>query len=1740
MGLVVSIFAPRESSGVTLRNTSDCTVDVQYYFLTQWRTCTGSWDFGVRMQGSLVHLSPHQSLDIGWWTTCTPDNFTCPGQYGCEEAYACVVYRIASPPIGPIVVDSDTFGYDATVTVDCDGNASVSGYGMDGNDGPTGPGCAGPDCCHTEGGPGSGGPGGGGSGDGGVGLGVGEGDSGMAFWRVTEPFINLWLVDKPLRYQPAKGPAVALKLFYGQRELKTGYDSHVFGFGKNWNSSWLSYVTTLHNGIYNKVFKTVYFPGGGRLTFQNGDEDKVGHTRLSGNTTTGFTLTYPDGSKNFYGLIVTNASGTFLKAFMSERWNAIGQKTRLDYDGYDPANPVIRLKYVVDGDGLTNWIYYVTSNAYSTNLVSQVVDPFGRTVNFAYDGQGRLTNVVDVVGISSSLLYDNQGFVTNLATPYGATQFQYTDTTGTNLPPYGRSVRVLEPVGSCQLFLYTNGAPGIPASYSSSEVPTTSPYANNFDNSQMNVRNTFHWGRQQYASLSTTNIGSLTTNDFRIAHLNHWLLAGLVGTNIRVSPTLSLERVPSVDGTIEGQKYWFDYAGKTNSLYQGTEGLPLFSATVLPDGATEFTRTARNSLGAVTNRADTYSAGSGVGLRTNISVYASDEIDLLRVTNALGVQVVSNAYNAYHQVVTNFDALGQKTVYSYDTSHRLTSANLASGLVISNLYGADGFLSQRIRVGIATNTYTWANDLVATHTDARGLTLTYTWDNLNRVRRVDFPDGTTITNSYDKLDLARVVDRMGFATAYGYDALRRRVAETNANGVVSRYGYCSCGSLTYVTNTWGTPAQFVTQNIFDLQGNPVYQIYPDVTVTNWFDALGRKTVTGRGWGYRWLYYNHQGLLTNISNAYGAEQTVTYDILDRPLYVKDENGVTVTNAFDNLGRLRTRTYPDGGVERFGWSARGLVAYTNQLDKTNYYGYDAAGRRVAETNANGEVIRYTNNAAGDLVALVDGKGQVTKWGYDEYGRATNKLDQAGAEILRYRYDPDGRLTNRWSAAKGDTKYKYDPVGNRTNVDYPVSPDLAFQFDWLNRLTNMVDAAGTTKFTYTAGGQLLGEDGPLADDTVTSVYSNGLRTGWTLQQPNDVWWNSFGYDSARRLVGVASPAGTFGYSFLTGASPLVSYLSLPNGSHIEKAYDNVARLRSTKLLDSGSSVLDSSAYGYNAASQRVAFTNAAGTWVNNRYDRIGQLAVADSSVNSEDRGYSYDAAWNLNYRTSNGSLQTFNVDGKNQLTTTPDGACAYDANGNLTNAAGAVCLYDDENRLVEWRQASGPVAGALATTFVYDGLGRLRARGEFQGNGSYWGMLSVVNYLYDGRRVIEERDGDNVPQVAYTRGTDLSGSLEGAGGIGGLLARSHGFTNCSTTLTVRITNDTAYCLYDLVIWDDYNTYVSGASIGSGNYGEYSFPGLAGRTYHAFAYSCDYYYIQVFYDEWSGTLETHAVDFLGEEGSIVTESGNPLCDGGSSWLWLTHNYYHADGNGNITAMTAANQTLTASYRYDPFGNITSQSGGLADANLYRFSSKELHVNSGLYDYGERWYGPSWQRWLSRDPLGESEGINLYAYCGNDPVSEVDPFGMEWLPFSNKYYGKPKFGSDKPEPMFLYVWVESNADYERAVEFTGDNSIDAVAGSGGGLRNAGKMVKPALGACKNALRKVWEKVGKLRKGKPGKFGSPQRGDTTKGYRMDPGHPPSEKHPPGSEGTKPHFDWWNYEDHGKGHGPPHDGTIPIE
>ncbi len=535
-------------------------------------------------------------------------------------------------------------------------------------------------------------------------------------------------------------------------------------------------------------------------------------------------------------------------------------------------------------------------------------------------------------------------------------------------------------------------------------------------------------------------------------------------------------------------------------------------------------------------------------------------------------------------------------------------------------------------------------------------------------------------------------------------------------------------------------------------------------------------------------------------------------------------------------------------------------------------------------------------------------------------------------------------------------------------------------------MVDAAGTNVYSYTLLNQLASESGRWANDTVSYGYTNRLRNAMILQQPNGpAWAQYYGYDIAKRLAAVSTPEGLFSYTH-SGPTLLSTNLSLPNGAAIMNSYDAVARLTGTYLKNASGTVLNSHVYTYNNGNQRTRQTRTIGDYVDYTYDNTGQLqsAVGKESGGTTNRwheqfGYAYDAAQNLQYRTNNALIQTFTVDSLNQLasasrsgtltvagTTTTNASSVivngtntasrysdstfattgftlangnnsftavasdslgrsdtstvnvnlpstasftYDQNGNMTSDGLLDYAYDDENQLIGITSSN-----SWKTVFSYDGKMRLRKRTESNYVGSAWVKASETRYIYDGMLPIQERDVNNIPLVTYTRGNDLSGSLQGAGGIGGLLAR---------------TDNTLYVI-----------------------------------------------------------------------------GSPSA----------HAFYHSDGNGNVTALVNDKQIVAAKYTYDPYGNTLSQSGPLADANSYRFSSKEVHRKSGLYYYGYRFYSPNLQRWPNRDPLMEApsslgqrkrpaqlakrttsvtwvsfagQGPNLYQYAENDPVSHVDPYGL-------------------------------------------------------------------------------------------------------------------------------------------------------
>ncbi len=143
----------------------------------------------------------------------------------------------------------------------------------------------------------------------------------------------------------------------------------------------------------------------------------------------------------------------------------------------------------------------------------------------------------------------------------------------------------------------------------------------------------------------------------------------------------------------------------------------------------------------------------------------------------------------------------------------------------------------------------------------------------------------------------------------------------------------------------------------------------------------------------------------------------------------------------------------------------------------------------------------------------------------------------------------------------------------------------------------------------------------------------------------------------------------------------------------------------------------------------------------------------------------------------------------------------------------------------------------------------------------------------------------------------------------------------------------------------------------------------------------------EWRGPDLSGSLQGAGGIGGLLARTDMGQWIAGSSFATT---FYHSDANGNVTSMVYPNGFLAAKYLYDPFGNMLAQSGSLASANRYRFSSKEWDSNSGLYYYLYRFYDPNLQRWPNKDPIGEIGGINLFTYVANNPIKNQDYWGFD------------------------------------------------------------------------------------------------------------------------------------------------------
>ena len=159
------------------------------------------------------------------------------------------------------------------------------------------------------------------------------------------------------------------------------------------------------------------------------------------------------------------------------------------------------------------------------------------------------------------------------------------------------------------------------------------------------------------------------------------------------------------------------------------------------------------------------------------------------------------------------------------------------------------------------------------------------------------------------------------------------------------------------------------------------------------------------------------------------------------------------------------------------------------------------------------------------------------------------------------------------------------------------------------------------------------------------------------------------------------------------------------------------------------------------------------------------------------------------------------------------------------------------------------------------------------------------------------------------------------------------------------------------------------------------------------------------------NAMEEVDALGSVVTRYAQrrtmdePLAEYRSG----TASYFQADGLDSVTSLTSASGTISGSYIYDSFGNLSASTGTLT--NPFRYTGREADAETGLYYYRTRYYETETGRFISEDPIKLLGGINFYRYVKNDPVDYVDPTGLECTQISPWSEIPGVWGPNGPQP---------------------------------------------------------------------------------------------------------------------------------
>jgi RHS repeat-associated protein len=648
----------------------------------------------------------------------------------------------------------------------------------------------------------------------------------------------------------------------------------------------------------------------------------------------------------------------------------------------------------------------------------------------------------------------------------------------------------------------------------------------------------------------------------------------------------------------------------------------------------------------------------------------------------------------------------------------------------------------------------------------------------SRTVTVTNPDSSSSVSvySYGRLQSVTRKDSGGnqvAQTSFGYDAHGRQSALTDARNGTTSYTFNNADQVATVTSPLlgsGEPAQ-VTTTFYDTMGRRVGVQNPDGTaVTNLYFVTGllQKSYGARTYPVEYTY-DAQGRMRTMktwqkfaADSGAATTRWNYDLYRGWLASKDYPDASTgqppvqegtggpTYTYTGAGRASTRVWKRGITTTYGYNNAGDLATISYSDSTprTTYGYDRQGRRTQAVRNGITTAIIFNGAAQPLTESYTGgtlDGLAMSWAYDTSLRLSSVSAKNGATTLQ------------------SATYGYDTAG---------------------RLQTVTDSSYTATYTYQANSALIN----------TLAFTNSGAAGMVTTRA---------YDKLNRLQSISSRAYTngvalapVGFAYQYNAANQRTRAMLTDGTYWIYQYDPLGQVISgTHFWADGTLVAGQDfSYAFDDIGNRISTggrASAASTYTVNRLNQyssrtvapyVDVLGIANPTTNVTVNGNTANRKgeyfhWPLNVPNATAQYPNLTIVSQYGATQTQTGAVYVtastesfqpDADGNLTSDGRWTYTWDGENRLIQMiRDTDTPAGARQKLVFEYDHQAR-RIRKQFFTYSGRWVEQTDTLFLYDGWNLAGELNANasNANVRSYVWGSDLSGSLQGAGGVGGLL--------------------------------------------------------------------------------------------------------------------------------------------------------------------------------------------------------------------------------------------------------------------------------------------------------------------------------------------------------------------------------------